>query len=324
MGFHTKKEAVDASLGRRMEVAYATINRQLEKPEHVRYINNPEQKDPYTEVTFSDTADDAFLARIRSELESAGWHRVAFKTSPSSHTITVRFYREAGDVPETPEEPEEPPVDPEVPEEPGVVLPDYLKDVELTVGDVNAKGQTSDGKLISGSGNAVSEFSLASNGEIELALAVRRYRSGAAFAPVDGVYSIELTDTADWTWPFSIALLEEARPITELYDVVLTLDAKGTGASVPFTLTRDDAGVYHFINEEHELDIKDSTSSESGDVVQNIQRVKFYEALMGDIEKNGGGAALGEYAISLRAVRKEGDVAPVELTVNAVATAAAA
>ncbi len=317
MSFYSKDEAKKASIDTRMEVVYATINKQLSKPDRVNYINRTDVKDPYIEVTLAGAPDKDLLDRIKSELEEKGWHRVAIRPYRENDNalIHIKFYRDPEDKPVDPVDPTDP--------EPGLgtdePVPEYVTEPELSQGDVSAKGQT-DGKMLIGTGNPITDFSRASNGEIELALAARRYRNTTTFAPVDGVYQVELPATGDWNWPYSIALIEEARPVTELYDVVLTLEAKDTQKSVPFTLSRDEEGVYHFINEEFELDIKDNAASTSGDVLQNIQRARFYEAHLGEIQKSESGAPLGNYSISLKATRKVGEVAPVELTVNVVVT----
>lgn len=197
-----------------------------------------------------------------------------------------------------------------------VEVPAYLTDVVLGEGTITLKGQTANGKLLTGTGNPSTDISTSNNGEIEVGLAARIWKNGNTFAPVDGVYNVVLADDADWNWPFSIALLQEARPVTDLYDVTLTIKADDNGSVLPFTLHRSDDGVMHFVNEEHDLDINDNAVSEAGDVVQNIQRVRFYEQYLGDLPKNTAGSPLGNFTLSLSAVRREGLVPPVEVSVG--------
>lgn len=200
-------------------------------------------------------------------------------------------------------------------------VPSYLVDVVLGTGDLNAKAQTADGKMLTGNNNPVGQFTLANNGEIEVALAARIYRSGELPVPVDGVYAFSIPQTGDWNFPFSVALVQSgAGLITDLYDVTLTLLAEASGKSVPFQLILGDDGTYHFVNTELALDISDSTVSEAKDVVQNIQRATFYKAQLGELTTNTGGAPVGDFTITLSAERRDGLVARVVSSIKASIT----
>lgn len=196
-------------------------------------------------------------------------------------------------------------------------VPVYLTDVVFGDGEVTQKGQKEDGKMLIGTGNPSGDLFKADNGEIELAVGARRYRDINTFPPVDGKYTFDIADDADWNFPFSVALLQEDRPVTELYDVTLSIGSDATSEIVEFTLHRDDEGGFHFVNEALGLDINDSAADATGSVVQNIQRVTFYKEHLGAVVVNGAGAPVGDYHISLKAVRREGLVPAVEAAIMA-------
>lgn len=197
-------------------------------------------------------------------------------------------------------------------------LPAYLIDPVIVMGEITPKGRKPDGTMLNGSGNPVGQMTVAANGELELAVSARVWKSGELPVAQDGHYDVVIKDNGDWNFPFSIALLEEARPVTDLYDVTLKIQAVESGNELVFTLHRDEAGVFHFINEAHELDINDSATTPAGDVVQNIQRATFYKAQLGELTTNALGAPIGDFIISLYAARREGLVEAVqaEITVN--------
>ncbi len=187
-----------------------------------------------------------------------------------------------------------------------VAVPAYLTAPVIIVGEVAPKGKKENGTLLNGSGNPAGALTTANNGEIELALGARIWKSGNLIEPVDGHYDLAIRADQDWNWPVCIALLQEERAITDLYDVTLTVKVAENGAELPFTLHRDEAGVFHFINEEHSLDIADNASTAAGDVTQNIQRLSFYSEELQNPTANALGAPLGDFTLSLTAVRREG------------------
>ena len=197
-------------------------------------------------------------------------------------------------------------------------LPVYIVAPVVVSGDIGVKGQKEDGTMLNGTGNPVGEMTVASNGEIELAVGARIRQSGDLPVAQAGHYDIEIQEGQDWNWPFSISLLEEARPITDLYSVVMSVQSMQTESILDFTLTRDEGGVYHFVNVDAGLDISDSASTPSGDTVQNIQRVTFYKAQLGDMTTTEGGAPIGDFMITLTATRNVGEVEPVvaQITVS--------
>lgn len=199
-----------------------------------------------------------------------------------------------------------------------VEIPAYLTAPVIIVGEITAKGRTASNKMIVGTGNPVTEMTLASNGEIEVGLGARIWKGTTPPASQDGHYDIAIKDNGDWNWPFSIALLQEERPISELYDVTLTVTSLESGISLPFYLNIDSDGVAHFLNTEYGIDIVDSSVTSGGSVVQNIQRITFYKPVMGEMTTNAGGAPIGDFMLSLRAERREGLVEAVvaEITVN--------
>lgn len=200
-------------------------------------------------------------------------------------------------------------------------LPVYIVAPVVVSGDIGVKGQKEDGTMLNGTGNPVGEMTVASNGEIELALGARVWKSGDLPVAQDGHYDIVIDDVGgDWNWPFSISLLQEERPVTDLYAVVLTAQSVETGVSVPFTLSRDAEGVYHFINEEFTLDISDSVQSLSGDVLQNIQRMTFYKAQLGAMTTNTFGSPIGDFIINMTATRLVGEVPAVVCEISANVT----
>lgn len=205
-----------------------------------------------------------------------------------------------------------------------VDLPSYLTEPMIIVGEVALKGKKENGTLLNGSSNPAGQLTTASNGELELALGARIWKSANLIEPVDGKYTISIADNQDWNWPICIALLQEERAITDLYDVTLKVKVAESGVELPFTLHRDEEGVFHFINEEHDLDIKDNASTPAGDVTQNIQRHTFYRDQLQYQTANGLGAALGDFTISLEAERREGLVEKLVCSIDVTVTASPA
>lgn len=199
-------------------------------------------------------------------------------------------------------------------------VPVYITDPVITTGTLTLKGQKADGTMLNGSGNPSGEFTVATNGELELAVSARIWKSGDLPVPTEGHYAFEISDAGDWNWPFSVALLSESRPVTDLYDVTLAVTSVETGVVLPFVLVRDAEGGMHFINEQHGLDIVDSAVTESGDVVQNIQRTTFYKAQLGEMTTNTLGSPIGDFLISLNAVRREGLVQPLQVEISVSVT----
>lgn len=197
-------------------------------------------------------------------------------------------------------------------------LPAYVITPFIIEGELTVKGQKPDGTMLNGSGNPSGDMTVASNGEIELAVGARVWKSKDTIAPESGHYEIEIGQDGDWNWPFSVALLEEDRPVTDLYDVTLTATSVETGSTLEFNLSRDGEGVYHFADTEHDLDIVDSVQTESGSVVQNIQRMTFYKDQLGEMTLNHLGTPIGEFMIGLSARRRDGlaEVVEVSITVN--------
>lgn len=207
------------------------------------------------------------------------------------------------------------PVDPELPP----AVPEYVVAPTVTSGSINAKGQKEDGTMLAGTGNPVGEMTVASNGELELSLSARVWKSGDLPIAQDGHYDVVIDDAAgDWNFPFSMSLLQEERPVTELYDIILTMQSVESGVSLPFNLSRDEGGVFHFINEEYSIDISDSATTASGDTVQNIQRLTFYKPVMGVMSLSTNGSPIGDFILTLSAARREGEVEAVvcEISVN--------
>jgi hypothetical protein len=208
-----------------------------------------------------------------------------------------------------------PVVDPEIPP---ITLPAYLVAPTVVTGSVAVKARTAGDDLLVGIEQPVNEMTVASNGEIELAMGARVYGSPMLPPAVAGHYDVVIDDnTGDWTFPLSISLLEEVRPVTDLYAVTLNVKSVVTDKTLPFVLSRDAEGVYHFINEEFTLDIADSVDTPAGDVVQNIQHVGFFKVLLGAVATNVLGSPIGEYVLSLTASRLVGVVPAVvsEITV---------
>lgn len=180
-------------------------------------------------------------------------------------------------------------------------------------------------RLISGTGNPVEHMVSSSNGEIEVAGAVRKQKKGDAFPAVDGVYSIELEYGKEWTYVYSVGLLAPlpGQAITDLY--AFTAKIETNGSSLTFTLRRDAQGNYHFENTAKALDIVDDTQALGGSLYQGIQRVKFYAAHFGpDLPATEAGAVLGETTFTLTATPKNtaSGAETVEVTFKAIITEA--
>ncbi len=182
-------------------------------------------------------------------------------------------------------------------------------------------------QLLISSGNPSEQMIVARNGEAELAGACRYYRNGTIIAPtlVNGVqsYSINVQDSPfnglkDWTWVYSLALVntKNGQALTDVYDVTMTVRAP-TGELIFVGSYKDSK--FHMIDEEHDLDIDDNLVTPGGQVTQNIQRVRFYGAELGDVELGANSKSpVGTYTFELRANRKIGDAPDLVCTWRAV------
>lgn len=173
-------------------------------------------------------------------------------------------------------------------------------------------------------GNPATDMVVATNGELELALALRYYRVKQTFGVSDGDshYNINLDESsfkpADWSWVYSLVLVDvrNGNCITDLYDV--RMEVKFLAGNTLEFIGKFDNGVFHFIEEANMLDIVDNTTDGTGSICQNIQRVTFYKEQLGVLEFGVDGAPIGDYSIKLTATRKRGeDLLPVEIHVGA-------
>lgn len=193
-----------------------------------------------------------------------------------------------------------------------------LVDPVVTVNAVlNAVSVKPNGTLIHGSGNSAQQMIVANNGEIEIAGATRFYRAGEVIVP-DGTYQYSANvqsskdkTVKDWTWVYSLALIntKNSKCITDLYDVTMTVIGEELDTLSFHGEYRD--GVFHFVNEEHGLDISDNTTDSFGGLVQNIQRVTFYKELLKARIGVSSGAPIGSFDFEIRAERKVGNFPPV-------------
>lgn len=178
--------------------------------------------------------------------------------------------------------------------------------------------------LLHGSGNPSDNMVVASNGEISLAGACRVYRSSTAFAPEDGVYSINVFESEDktkkdWTFVYSVALDNDTNGslITDLYDVSIIVENMDTGRRMVYPLTFAD-GKFVMYDAVRDIRIDDNTVGRDGRVMQNVQRITFYAEKMHAEIGELSGSPIGSYMFKIRAVRKTGDFAPVECVWAAV------
>ena len=178
--------------------------------------------------------------------------------------------------------------------------------------DTNAETK-GDGTMHNGTGNPATGFTIASNGELSLGLNARVYQSGVDVEPVDGVRTIELEDSQDWNWPFSLRVSPPEgyagnRPLVDLYEIFLAVESLDTGAEMVLELVATQTG-YSLRNDVLGLDIVDSYVSEDFAVLQNIQRLKFYTEQFPEAVVNGAGSVLGNYKLTLTA-RRRNSIAP--------------
>ncbi len=201
--------------------------------------------------------------------------------------------------------------------------PDYITKPVIMEGDLTGEAVKEDGTLVVGTGNPAGEMVIAENGELQLALGARRYRDLALIEPVGYDYDIQLDAGGDWNFPFSALLIndEEAEYITDLYDVKLTIKAVETGGELVFALERGE-GQYHWVNKELNLDINDSASNDTGTLVQNIQRVKFYVDHLPGVTVNEDGTPVGEFKLELSARRINTIMTRLAVSINVKVTEA--
>lgn len=188
----------------------------------------------------------------------------------------------------------------------------------------HAIAKKANGQLLFSSGNVATNMQVVGNGEIELAGAVRYYRSSLP-ALTGPTYSLNVQDSnfaglKDWVWVYSLALLDKrnGQSIDEIYDLSMTVTSES--GEVVFVGAYED-GVFH-LRDNTVLDIVDNQVNEfdNAQVVQNIQRVRFYaEYLLPEIGEHSG-SPVGEYEFEIRARRKIGDVPDVVCawTANAI------
>lgn len=205
----------------------------------------------------------------------------------------------------------------EVGPEPEPEVPEYITPPVVSNEPLSARELKEDGTLQIGTNNPATDLTKVSNGELSLATSGRVYRSTETITPSDTTYTIALNDDQDWNFPISIALINAPAGtlVTDLYDVIFTMRAVDTERHIDFNLTHD-GSKYHLENGEIGLDIDDSITLEDGSGLQNIQRNRFYAAELGLTEFNTFGATLGNFQFGYTAIRKVGDVEPLELWVN--------
>lgn len=204
-----------------------------------------------------------------------------------------------------------------------VDVPVYLTEPVIVEGTISEKGQKENGTMLNGTANPSTDFTMVNNGEIELGLAARVWKSAITVPPVNNHYTLSIADEGgDWNWPIHISLLQEERPITDLYDVTLSAMSIESEQVLEFQLIRTEDGVLHFINEPNQLDIEDNVTTPAGDVTQNIQRVTFYKDYMGEMTQNATGAPVGEFIIELNATRREGLVPTLKCSISVDVTIA--
>lgn len=196
--------------------------------------------------------------------------------------------------------------------------------VEPTIVATTMTGSTvkENGTLLHGSGNPIEGYTVASNGELTMALAARLYKSGLVIEPVEGSYLLDVPDTGDWNITYSIDVppQEATHSITSLYDVSLEFRSLDSGESLVFDLHPEGAG-YGFRSEDGMLNIVDNTVADSGSVCQNIQRLQHYVSYFPSAQRNSFGSLLGNYEVELLARRKN-SIAPVVRVVIGVVAAA--
>lgn len=175
-----------------------------------------------------------------------------------------------------------------------------------------------DGTLFFGEGNLATRMAVASNGEIELAGAVRMLGYNQAIQSKDDVYHVNIGDSADWTMPFSFALLDKRNGdrITDLYNCSIKVTAPGGGV-LNFELKRQ-YGRLLLVDSANQLKIENPAAyNDAQTLFQELQRVTFYKSKLGTLSLNAAGAPYGTFQIELRAVRKVGAVDPVVVSYTA-------
>lgn len=209
---------------------------------------------------------------------------------------------------------------------PDAVVDHLIPPVVVENGDLGSHGTTNEGNLLVGTGVPAKGMTISTNNELELALSASRAfmsESPRYIEPVDGVYTIEVTNSQEWNFLFSVASFGIEVPVTDLYDILLYIRSKDTGEHLEFSLRKGVQGGYHWVNDDYELDISDSAVS--GAVIQNIQRLSFYQEHFEETPRTGGtpNALLGDFEIGLVGYRKNSLVPRVAsiIRVNAVLNA---
>lgn len=162
------------------------------------------------------------------------------------------------------------------------------------------------GRMWIGTGNPAENFVVASNGEITVGITARRSGANPPLVPVNnGVMELMLAPDGDWTFPYSVSLAGEAIGIkvTDLYNVRIVLRSD-SGDQATFILTEDDEGMFWDVASE-EITITDDYISETGDIIQNIQRLSHLPLSFANTPKSLADVPTGMFTLSVIANRKD-------------------
>lgn len=192
--------------------------------------------------------------------------------------------------------------------------PEYLPEdaIVASVGEVSPQfTKGSNPRLLHGTGNPIQGMVIATNGDIELGGAIRRYRNNEILNVGENfTYAPLISETQDWTYVYHAGLLNPVvgGAITDLYH--LTLDIETPRGSTQFVLVRGQDGSFQFGYGNRW--IKDDTAALNGSCYQGIQRVRFYEEVLGGdkLKHNEFGSVMEKIKFTLTASPKAGNKAP--------------
>lgn len=191
---------------------------------------------------------------------------------------------------------------------------------------LSAAETKSDGTLLAGLGNPNGGLTSVTNGEITLSLAPRVWKSLDLPVGDDGVYDVKIAADGDWNFVFAAALGDNAPVLSlvDLYDLTMTwsLVEGEVAQSIVFTAVKGSGNQIDWVSADGKLRINDSAGTVK--VTQNIQRLTHYlsnggvEYFTPATKTTVSAAPLGEFELSITAVRKNSLADPVTVQVSAL------
>lgn len=195
--------------------------------------------------------------------------------------------------------------------------PAYKRDVSLGGDEVK-----SDNTLQYGLGWKNGYFTTVDNTELRLAAGVRTSANGI-IPDEDGHYAFNIPDGDGWAIPVSLKLEIPAnhsgiRPLTDLYETYIQIESLNHAENAVLVQVRPSVDGYSLVSADGSVVVNDSFSHRGEDnveVLQNLISVQEFISYFPAVQKNGYGAGLGDYKITLTSRRKNSLVPKLIVTI---------